>query len=318
MTVVRIMVSRGSSPGNAQLLTVVHVSRYTSFEGTLSSRVIAVKMAATSAIATGTCEDEAYKQATTSTAGRVEYLVKKLRAVSSSSQKELENVNDYLSKLEVDKGQPEQNDPIMAFDLENLKQAIRETITVSGRYMAACKSMEHYLLNLETYCNGAKATVDHIQDSIVTSKSFPDEHEIKSLLNFVHRCITRCCTHVDEYGHKYKGLNDFLGVIIDKYCVVSPSLVEERALKSDCCSIEWLFNKPDDQNSEKPPLHAKLNILKNAQTLAVSVVKHSENVKRELLDLENMETDVEPRSDTSSVQGEKSVAFQDEFHSANT
>lgn len=270
-------------------------------------------MAATTAVAADTPQERADQQATTSAAESIEYLVKKLRAISSSSQKELENVNNYLSKLDVDQGQPlsaEQDDPIMAFDLENLKQAIRETVMLSGRYTAACKSMEHYLSNLETYCNGDKVAVDCTQDSTATSKSFPDEHEIKSSLKYVDRCISRCCAHMGEYGRKCRDLNDFLGDIIDKYCKVnlSPNLVEEHVyvFESICCPAVQLFGETDDQSSEKPPLYAKLAVFQNTWKLIVSVVEKSERIKQELLDLEKMEIDIQ--QDTLSSRGERSVA----------
>ena len=240
-------------------------------------------------------------ESTTHTYQSIEHLVKELRALSMNSQSELDEVNCYLTKLEeLSIPEPEKEDPIMTFDLENLRQAIRETVVLSDRYKAACKSMEHYLSKLEAYCTdttrGASATA-------AMDDALENNHEMKSLLKYVDRCIARCCSHVDEYGCKYKDLSNCLGVIIDKYCELHPTTAEPFPRCFPWNIDIFLFGEPDDQRSECPPLFSKRSELEGIQEKVDTIVSNTGHIKKVFLDLERIDIDSQSCHGDTVVRG---------------
>ena len=147
-------------------------------------------------------------------------LIKELRTVSTDSLRELDEVNQYLEKLagkDDATWTTEINDPIMTFDLENLRQAFRETITLSGKYKDACENLEHYLLKLSEEHAGEAQAPSRSAKLSVNKVVTTQRGEI--LLDYVTRGIAHCCTHVDEYGSKFNDLNAHISEILDKYCI---------------------------------------------------------------------------------------------------
>ena len=204
----------------------------------------------------------------------VENVVRELRAVSTNSLRKLDEVNQYLEKLEKDDAMwnTETDDPIMTFDLENLRQAFRETIMLSGRYKAACKNLEHYLLKLEEHTRAAVQSgvnEEKLAGAITINDSEP-------LFDCVSRCITRCCTHVGNCGSKYKNLDSCLREIIDTYCT---SKIKEQCGTQYLLSLLQSLSILNIQNDQNFPLYVQKAELENARRMVMAAMKDSEIAK---------------------------------------
>lgn len=205
-------------------------------------------------------------------------LIKELRSISFDSQKKLDEVNQYLEELENDdaKWSTETNDPIMTFNLENLRQAFRETVMLSGRYKAACKTLERYLLKLEEHTRATCA----IQSGIHGDKLAEAIDETEPLLGRIDQCITRCCDRVDECGSKYGELNAQLTSIIDKY--FRPKTIKYSMMDTVPYFLSFLLpstiqNSQTDSN--KQSLHVQQAELEKARQLVMAVVDGSKIIK---------------------------------------
>lgn len=202
----------------------------------------------------------------------VSKMIEELRGISTDSQEQLDEVNQYLEKLEKDdaKWNPEVNDPIVAFNLENLRQAFRETITFTRRYKAACKTLDHYLLKLEQH-------ICAIEDKLMDVNAM-DGNE--PLMDCITQCIDRCCTQVGEYGSKYDCLNTQLNAILSKYC--APQAVSNDVTYLWCVSMPGFLQSlfEDSQtDSNKQPLHAQIAELQTARQKVTEVTENSKIIK---------------------------------------
>ena len=217
-----------------------------------------------------------HDKAEQTTAECVVNLIKKLRDISTKSLIELKEVNQFFEKLEIDDSANgkilwgrETDDPIMTFDLENLRQAFREAIILSGGYKAACKNLERHLLKLEEH-----------HSSGAQSPCLRMEREFSC----VARCISRCCVHVDEYGSNYNDVKRRLCDIIDKYC--TPHIKEQSGVQYFWSLLQSLSILNDQtEYSQDIPLHSQLMELEKAKKMTMAVVEGSKIAKKRWLEL---------------------------------
>ena len=141
---------------------------------------------------------------TLSVAGQIQQLATCVKNLIPDTVRKIRLVNRVLDEIERDVTFKCHENPRVAIEIDELKQAFKKVMIYSDHYVVACKRLANYSSNTH-----------HIQ-SIKDDLEGGSVQKLKGYLGDVSDCIAKCCKHLDEYRNMFEKLQKDTNAAKDK------------------------------------------------------------------------------------------------------